>query len=234
MSLPLGAAFGPPWRELQMRPPLCAASLAALAAAGFARATPVQAAVVPLLAGNKDVCVEACTGSGKTLAFLLPLVEILLRAGAEAPLRKHEARPAFAQAAQPPAARVPCGALRRAQRSRARARGVQVGALIVSPTRELARQILDVAAPFLAALPGPGAMLLVGGSDPAADVARFLEVRPTRARCLHCRMPLRADACLRCALAGWCARAGRHAGAAGRHHDALSGAERASSGAAGA
>ena len=51
----------------------------------------------------------------------------------------------------------------------------------MSPTRELARQILDVAAPFLAALPGPGAMLLVGGSDPSADVARFQEVRPSRA-----------------------------------------------------
>ena len=89
-SLPRGAAFGPRWEEL--RPPLCAASLAALSAAGFTRATPVQAAVVPLLSGNKDVCVEACTGSGKTLAFLLPLVEILLRAGADAPLRKHEAR----------------------------------------------------------------------------------------------------------------------------------------------
>ena len=59
---------------------------------------------------------------------------------------------------------------------------MQVGALIVSPTRELARQILDVAVPFLAQLPGPGALLLVGGSDPSVDLAHFLEVRPAPAR----------------------------------------------------
>jgi len=127
---------GPRFAEL--RPALCAATLATLAAGGFERATPVQAAVVPLLCTNKDVSVEACTGSGKTLAFVLPLVELLLRADADAPLRRHE-----------------------------------VAALVISPTRELARQTLDVAAPFLAALAGPGALLLVGGSDPAADVARF-------------------------------------------------------------
>jgi hypothetical protein len=116
MSLPKGAAFGPKWSEL--RPPLCAASLAALAAAGFTRATPVQAAVVPLLSGNKDVCVEACTGSGKTLAFLLPLVEILLRAGADAPLRKHEAR---ARSARRAAAGGRVGAARRFARRTPRA-----------------------------------------------------------------------------------------------------------------
>ena len=57
-----------------------------LKAQGFERATPVQAATIGLLAGNKDVAVEACTGSGKTLAFVLPLVEILARA--ETPFRK--------------------------------------------------------------------------------------------------------------------------------------------------
>ena len=36
----------------------------------FDRVTKVQAAVIPLLLANKDVCVKACTGSGKTLAFL--------------------------------------------------------------------------------------------------------------------------------------------------------------------
>lgn len=41
--------------------------------------TPVQAVVIPLLLGRRDVAVEACTGSGKTLAFLIPLVEMLLQ-----------------------------------------------------------------------------------------------------------------------------------------------------------
>ena len=44
---------------------------------GFPKVTKVQAAVLPLLCGNSDVCVKAVTGSGKTLAFVLPLVERL-------------------------------------------------------------------------------------------------------------------------------------------------------------
>lgn len=39
--------------------------------------TPVQAAVIPLFCGNKDVIVEAVTGSGKTFAFLIPIIEKL-------------------------------------------------------------------------------------------------------------------------------------------------------------
>ena len=54
-----------------------------------------------------------------------------------------------------------------------------MAALVVSPTRELARQTLEVATPFLAAVAkgGPGPLLLVGGSDPSADVKRFFSVR---------------------------------------------------------
>jgi ATP-dependent RNA helicase DDX55/SPB4 len=44
---------------------------------GFERATPVQAAAIPLLLGHKDVVVEAVTGSGKTISFLLPVIQIL-------------------------------------------------------------------------------------------------------------------------------------------------------------
>jgi ATP-dependent RNA helicase DDX55/SPB4 len=90
MSAPRGSEAGPLWSQLV--PPLCDTSLNVLRELGFARATPVQAAVIPLLCTNKDVAVEACTGSGKTLAFLLPLVEILRKAHAEAPLKKHEVR----------------------------------------------------------------------------------------------------------------------------------------------
>lgn len=43
----------------------------------FDKVTKVQAAVLPLFLGNKDVAVRACTGSGKTLAFVIPLVEKL-------------------------------------------------------------------------------------------------------------------------------------------------------------
>ncbi|KAI0412521.1 DEAD/DEAH box helicase [Xylaria grammica] len=63
-------------------------SLDAVSAMGFARATPVQASVWPLMGmGHKDVVVEAVTGSGKTLAFLIPLVHRILRL--EEPTKKH-------------------------------------------------------------------------------------------------------------------------------------------------
>ncbi|GFR50915.1 hypothetical protein Agub_g13233, partial [Astrephomene gubernaculifera] len=49
----------------------------------------------------------------------------------------------------------------------------QIGAIIISPTRELAKQIHGVAEPFIASVPHLKAMLLVGGTDPAQDVAAF-------------------------------------------------------------
>ncbi|CAI7932741.1 unnamed protein product [Closterium sp. NIES-54] len=66
-------------RFSDLRPPLCADTLSVLGRFGFEFATPVQAACVPLLCGNKDVAAEAVTGSGKTLAFVLPVAEILRR-----------------------------------------------------------------------------------------------------------------------------------------------------------
>lgn len=51
----------------------------------------------------------------------------------------------------------------------------QVGAVIVSPTRELARQIFEVARPFIDTVPWLRALLLVGGTDAVADVAAFKE-----------------------------------------------------------
>ncbi|KAK9812827.1 hypothetical protein WJX72_004361 [[Myrmecia] bisecta] len=119
-------------------PEISAPTLAVLGQQGFDRATPVQAATIPLFAGHKDVAVDACTGSGKTLAFVIPLVEKLRKL--EEPLKKH-----------------------------------QVGAVVVSPTRELARQIFNVAEPFIQTVPGMQGMLLVGGTDPREDVNCFKE-----------------------------------------------------------
>jgi ATP-dependent RNA helicase DDX55/SPB4 len=105
---------------------------------GFKATTPVQEATIPLLAGNKDVAVDACTGSGKTLAFVLPVVEKLRR------LMCGSGRGSSAVAPDPLAPH-------------------QVGALIVAPTRELARQIHRVAEPFVASVPGLTSALVVGG-----------------------------------------------------------------------
>ncbi|GJP76646.1 hypothetical protein CLOP_g7060 [Closterium sp. NIES-67] len=126
-------------RFADLRPPLCAETLSVLGRFGFEFATPVQAACVPLLCGNKDVAAEAVTGSGKTLAFVLPVAEILRRVASS--LKKF-----------------------------------QVGALIISPTRELAAQIQAVAEPFLsAALPSLRCVLLTGGHAVGVDVARISE-----------------------------------------------------------
>ncbi|KAG7757240.1 hypothetical protein KL947_003459 [Ogataea haglerorum] len=51
----------------------------ALISRGYQSMTPVQASVIPLFSGNKDVVVQAVTGSGKTLAFVIPVLEILCR-----------------------------------------------------------------------------------------------------------------------------------------------------------
>ena len=142
------APEGPSFSALA--PALDARSLATLDALGFVRATPVQAATIPLLCSHKDVAVEACTGSGKTLAFVLPMVEILWRCVKT--MKRHE-----------------------------------VGALIVSPTRELAAQIHAVAAPFTRALSTAAdddttkdkvSMLLTGGTDVSKDVAAFARDSP--------------------------------------------------------
>lgn len=50
----------------------------------------------------------------------------------------------------------------------------QVGAVILSPTRELARQSYEVACPLLAVLPNVRVQLMVGGTDVGQDVQQFL------------------------------------------------------------
>ncbi len=71
-------------------------------------------------------------------------------------------------------------------RARKELRRYEVGAVVVSPTRELARQIHEVATPFVKTLArGEDAsdgeelsMLLVGGTDVSKDVAKFAATSP--------------------------------------------------------
>ncbi len=49
--------------------------LRGVAAMGFTKPTPVQAAVIPAALAGRDICASAQTGSGKTAAFLLPVLE---------------------------------------------------------------------------------------------------------------------------------------------------------------
>jgi ATP-dependent RNA helicase DDX55/SPB4 len=115
-------------------PPLLTQTLSVVASLGFTSMTPVQAAVLPLFIGNKDVAVEACTGSGKTIAYVIPILEKLQRVAPDHVWRKSH-----------------------------------VGALVLAPTRELARQIHNVIKIFLQ----PTSLtvtLLVGGTAVQEDI----------------------------------------------------------------
>ncbi|KAF4741735.1 ATP-dependent RNA helicase ddx55, partial [Perkinsus olseni] len=113
---------------------------------GFSHPTPVQSVGIPLFLQRKDVACEAATGSGKTLAFVLPIMEMMtkrLQAGVDD----------CSDFIIPEAA--------------------SVGAVILSPTRELATQIHDIIMKYIHANPNPQlkCYCFVGGRDIHADRA---------------------------------------------------------------
>lgn len=103
----------------------------------------VQAAVVPLFLTNKDVCVKACTGSGKTLAFCIPLLQTLLNL-----TQKFEEDGTCVQKNE-------------------------VLALIVAPSRELAKQTSEVIQKFVSLLPSLSFCYLIGGDKLENDFSRI-------------------------------------------------------------
>ncbi|CDO75746.1 hypothetical protein BN946_scf184921.g22 [Trametes cinnabarina] len=124
--------------------------------------TPVQAAVLPLLpelaepydpenppTGPRDLLVKARTGTGKTLGFLIPAVESRLKR-----IRQHAEN---VNKELPNATRT---AIARAVEQFARK---NVGALIISPTRELATQIANEAIKLTRNLDRFEVRLAVGG-----------------------------------------------------------------------
>ena len=68
------SAYATSFDELQLSRPL----IKACAELGFAKPTPIQAAVIPHAIKGLDLCASAVTGSGKTAAFMLPILERLL------------------------------------------------------------------------------------------------------------------------------------------------------------
>jgi ATP-dependent RNA helicase DDX55/SPB4 len=123
------------------KPPLCAEILTEIDALGFTHMTPVQAATLPLFLSNKDVCVDACTGSGKTLAFVLPIVQLLKTKLADGSITTPKTDIA------------------------------KLVAMVISPTRELARQIFECATTFFTrALPQVRLLLFVGGTSVDEDL----------------------------------------------------------------
>lgn len=100
----------------------------------FPTMTPVQAAAIPPLLSCKDVCVEAETGSGKTLSFVIPIAQLLLYG------RQRKQKSDSKKAAQ-------CNDEILNNRRAVRA-------IILLPTRELAKQVHGVAQRLFKVLPG--------------------------------------------------------------------------------
>eukprot|EP00392_Amoebophrya_sp_AT5.2_P005664 g5674.t1 len=99
-------------------------------ALGFKKMTPVQAIAIPLFLDNKDVLVQACTGSGKTLAFLIPILELCLRA---VKAEREERAEALGLDAAGAAGKMMA----------------TLGGLVLAPTRELAMQIHELLTSYL-------------------------------------------------------------------------------------
>lgn len=141
----------------QLQPPLCQALLDVVQALGFTHTTPVQSSTIPHFLTGKDVCVNACTGSGKTLAFILPLAQTL-----------------YTKILNSKSIHIPsenCNS------------NPKVVAMILSPTRELAKQIHSLSEQFFArALPQVFTGLFVGGNSTEMDVQKI--INETAGKCL--------------------------------------------------
>ena len=123
--------------------------LAGVATLGFNSPTPVQAAAIPAVLAGKDVVASAQTGTGKTAAFMLPTLQ---RIAVEKPGR-----------AEKPDAKEPNAAAGRGAKRGDAKRSAYPRALIITPTRELAAQIDDVAKSVCAST-GQQAVIVTGGS----------------------------------------------------------------------
>ena len=134
--------------------------LAGVATLGFNAPTPVQAAAIPAVLAGKDVVASAQTGTGKTAAFMLPTLQRIAVEkpdGAEKPDDRRNAAAERDAAAGPNA-----DAGRNTKRGGAK-RNAYPRALIITPTRELAAQIDDVAKSVCAST-GQQAVIVTGGA----------------------------------------------------------------------
>ena len=128
--------------------------LAGVATLGFNAPTPVQAAAIPAVLAGKDVVASAQTGTGKTAAFMLPTLQ---RIAVEKPGETEES-----DSKEPDASAKPNAAAGRSAKRNAK-RNTYPRALIITPTRELAAQIDDVAKNVCAST-GQQAVIVTGGA----------------------------------------------------------------------
>ena len=138
--------------------------LAGVATLGFNAPTPVQAAAIPAVLAGKDVVASAQTGTGKTAAFMLPTLQRIAvekPGGAEKPDAKEPNTSAKPNAAAGRNAKRG-DAKRNAKRGDTK-RNAYPRALIITPTRELAAQIDDVAKSVCEST-GQQAVIVTGGA----------------------------------------------------------------------
>ena len=139
--------------------------LAGVATLGFSAPTPVQTAAIPAVLAGKDVVASAQTGTGKTAAFMLPTLQRIAvekPGGAEKPDAKEPNTSAKPNAAAGRNAKR--GDAKRSDTKRGDAkRNAYPRALIITPTRELAAQIDDVAKSVCAST-GQQAVIVTGGA----------------------------------------------------------------------
>ena len=134
--------------------------LAGVATLGFNAPTPVQAAAIPAVLAGKDVVASAQTGTGKTAAFMLPTLQRIAvekPGGAEKPDAKEP------NASGKPNAAAGRGAKRGDARRGSTKRNAYPRALIITPTRELAAQIDNVAKSVCTST-GQQAVIVTGGA----------------------------------------------------------------------
>ena len=129
--------------------------LAGVATLGFNAPTPVQVAAIPAVLAGKDVVASAQTGTGKTAAFMLPTLQ---RIAVEKPSGAEKRG-----AKEPNASAKPNAAAGRGAKRGDAKRNAYPRALIITPTRELAAQIDNVAKSVCAST-GQQAVIVTGGA----------------------------------------------------------------------
>ena len=111
---------------------------------GYTAPTPVQAGSIPVVLEGRDLLAAAQTGTGKTAAFLLPTMNNLEHFAPPKPVRERGGR----------------NRRRGAKKPEGNGRGPVM--LVITPTRELAQQIDEVASK-IADVTGHVAVTVVGG-----------------------------------------------------------------------
>ena len=111
---------------------------------GYTAPTPVQAGSIPVVLEGRDLLAAAQTGTGKTAAFLLPTMNNLEHIAPPKPVRERGGR----------------NRRRGAKKPEGNGRGPAM--LVITPTRELAQQIDEVAGK-IADVTGHVAVTVVGG-----------------------------------------------------------------------